>query len=328
MTPEALPAVSINYHFVRDASPGRFRLRAHERADRFDGQVARLARRFSFLRGREVFDAPFDAAAPVVALTFDDGAVDVFQHALPALARHGATATAFVCTRPYLEGRLLQIQQVEYLMAKLGLDRFRAAFYEELERQFPGELERESLDFADGYRFYRYDDEPIRRFKLDLNYQLPYRIVEPVLEALFVAAFGEGSEAEAVRETYLSLDELKRLRDAGVEIGTHSHSHRVLPRLGADEQREELETSAAFLREATGADALGVAYPFGFYDERTVAAAEAAGLYGGFVGQRRFIEARDVAGRWAVPRYDVVDCFDRATNEFAGDLAKAVGGPA
>jgi peptidoglycan/xylan/chitin deacetylase (PgdA/CDA1 family) len=305
--------VAINYHFVRASNPGRFRLRAHERSERFDAQLAQLAGRFPLLRCSELFARA--GGSPGVVITFDDGARDVFEQALPLLQRHGAAATAFVCSRPYLEGRLLQIQKVEYLMSELSLEGFRRAFYGELERRFPGQVERESLAPFGGYAFYRYDEEPIRRFKLDLNYQLPYPIVEPILDALFEHAFGPGSEADAVRETYMSLDQLKRLVDAGVEIGSHSHAHRVLPRLGYLDQKREIETSIDFLRHVTGDSRISLSYPFSFHDEATLRAAGELDLLAGFALGRRAITDDDIRSRWSVPRYDVNDCFDRSSNQ-------------
>jgi peptidoglycan/xylan/chitin deacetylase (PgdA/CDA1 family) len=304
--------VAINYHFVRASRSGRFTLRAHERCERFDAQLARLRERYTFLRCRDLFER--SDSSDGVLITFDDGARDVLEVALPLLRRHGATATAFVCSRPHLEGRLLQIQKVEYLMSVLGLERFRRAFQEELERRFPSEIERESLAFAGDYRFYRYDPEPIRRFKLDLNYQLPYAVVEPVLDVLFEGVFGPGSEADAVRETYMSVDDLKRLADAGVEIGSHTHSHRVLPRLDFAEQKQEMETSVGLLEKVIGESRCSLAYPFGFHDEDTKRAARELDLLAGFAGGRRPITDEDVRVRWSVPRYDVNDCFD-ASNE-------------
>jgi peptidoglycan/xylan/chitin deacetylase (PgdA/CDA1 family) len=316
-------AVAINYHFVRAANPGRFRLRAHERSERFEAQLAQLAGRFAFLRCCDLFAS--GGVPPGVAITFDDGARDVFEVALPLLQRHGATATAFVCSRPYLEGRLLQIQKVEYLMSELSLEGFRRAFYAELERRFPGEVERESLAFARGYAFYRYDEEPIRRFKLDLNYQLPYAVVEPVLDALFEHVFGPGSEADAVRETYMSIDQLKRLADAGVEIGSHAHAHRVLPRLDFALQKREMETSVGFLKEITGHSRISLAYPFSFHDEETKRAAGELDLLAGFAGERRPITDADIRSRWSVPRYDVNDCFDRTSNQPIGEIFAGLG---
>jgi len=307
--------VSVNYHFVRPESSGRFRLRAHEKPDRFDAQLSALDGDFEYLSCRDVLGPDRTNGDPCAVITFDDGARDVYEHALPILRRHDAKATVFVCSKPYLDGRLLQIQKVEFLMSRLGIEGFRTAFYEELGRQFLDQIERESLEFSGGYQFYRYDEEPIRRFKLDLNYQLPYAIVEPVLDAVFEAVFGPGAEAEAIRETYMSVDELKRLVEAGVEIGTHTHSHRVLSRLDFLEQKREMETSAAFLKEIVGESQICVAYPFGFQNDDTVQAARELDLFAGYALERRPITDADLEGRFALPRYDVNDCFDRTTNE-------------
>jgi len=308
-------AVAINYHFVRSHSGRRFGLRAHETPERFGQQLARLAREFPFCRVRDLVDPRRDLPASNIVLTFDDGAKDVAEEALPLLERHGATATVFVCAQPYLEGRLLDIQKIEFLMRELSLERFREAFYAELERQFPKGVERESLDFAAGYRFYRYDEAAVRDFKLDLNYRLPYAKVASVLDALFSAVFGRGSQAAAVSETYLSVDDLKRLIDGGFEVGVHTHRHRVLPRLDADAQRREIQTGVEFLREMTGQTHFSLAYPFGFHDDRTGKAMEALDLLAGLTMERRMIEPEDVRARWALPRYDVNDCFDRRSNQ-------------
>jgi len=308
-------AVAINYHFIRSRNGTRFGLRAHERPERFGQQLACLSREFRFCRVRDLVDPERELPASNIVLTFDDGAKDVAKEAVPLLERHGATATVFVCAQPYLEGRLLEIQKIEFLMRKLSLARFREAFYAELERQFPKGVEREPLGFAGGYRFYRYDEALVRELKLDLNYRLPYANVLPVLDALFSAVFGAGSEAAAVRETYLSVDDLKRLLDGGFELGVHTRRHRVLPRLDFDAQKREIQTGVEFLRETTGQTRFAAAYPFGFHDDRTRKAMQELDLLAGLTMERRMIEPEDIRARWSLPRYDVNDCFDRRSNE-------------
>lgn len=313
-------AVAINYHFVRARREGRFSLRAHETPERFEQQLAQIAQEFPFCRVGDLVNPNRDVPTASVALTFDDGALDVATQAAPLLQRHGAVATVFVCAQPYLEGRLLEIQKIEFLMRELALPRFRQAFQDELKRQFPMGVERGSLDFAGGYRFYRYDEEEIREFKLDLNYRLPYECVVPVLDAVFTAVFGEEAEAEAVRETYMSLDDLKRLLDLGFELGVHTHRHRVLPRLDFEAQREEIQRGLEFLREISGQSSLAVAYPFGFHDQRTRKVMEELGLLAGLTMERRVIEPEDLRARWSLPRYDVNDCFDRKSNEIVREV--------
>jgi peptidoglycan/xylan/chitin deacetylase (PgdA/CDA1 family) len=308
-------AVSVNYHFLREVGPSQFSLRAHETPARFDEQLAQLSKRFSFCRADELVDPTRDGPELSVMLTFDDGARDVATWALPLLEKHGATASIFVCAQPYLEGRLLEIQKIEFLMKKLGIDRFRDAFCANYEHRFGSEIERESLDFAKGYGFYRYDDEDVRRFKLDLNYQIPYAQVIPILDTLFMETFGEGSEIEAVRETYMSIEELKRLVDRGFELGIHTDRHRVLPRLDFNAQKQEIEIGANFLTELTGQIGFTVAYPYGFHDENAHRAMRELDLRAGLTMERRAIEPQDLSDRSSIPRYDVNDCFDRESNQ-------------
>jgi len=307
-------AVAINYHFVRTKGLGTFQLRAHERPDRFEEQLARLSENFMFCRARDLVDPSLELPESNVVLTFDDGVSDVGRFVLPCLEKYGVKATVYVCSKPYLERRLLDVHKIEFLMTRLGVDRFRDAFYRELQTQFPRGVERESLDFAKGYQFYRYDVETIREFKIDLNYRLPYANVIPVLDVLFRGTFGEKSEVDAVGETYLSLDDLKRIAAAGHEIGVHTNRHRVLPRLDFDEQKREIEVGMQFLRDVTGETRFTVAYPNGFYDDRSKRALKELGVLAGVSMERRMIKPDDIQARWSLPRYDVNDCFDRESN--------------
>jgi peptidoglycan/xylan/chitin deacetylase (PgdA/CDA1 family) len=299
----------------------RFGLRAHEKPDRFRRQLEQLSKKFRFCQVRELEDPTADPEEPRVAITFDDGAKDVLREAVPLLESARATASIFVCSQPELDGKLLGVQKIEFLMHKLGVVRFRDAFYSELERRFPREIVRESLDFAGGYRFYRYDDEAIRKFKLDLNYQIPYEFVIPVIGAIFDETFGPGSEADAIREIYLSSDDLMRLVDLGFELGAHTHSHRVLPRLDFAEQKREIETALDFIRDISGETRSCVAYPYGFYNDDTKRAMRDLDARMGLSMERRPIDAEDIASRYALPRYDVNDCFDRISNEMSEEIA-------
>jgi peptidoglycan/xylan/chitin deacetylase (PgdA/CDA1 family) len=312
--------ISINYHFLRTEGSYRFALRAHEKPDRFRGQLEQLAKTFRFCTVRELVDTAVDPEEPRVAITFDDGAKDVIMDVAPLLESVRATASIFVCSKPILESKVLGAQKIEFLMHKLGVVRFRDAFYSELARLFPGEIARGSLDFAGGYHFYRYDDAPIREFKLDLNYQLPYESVIPVIDAIFEGTFGPGSEADAVRETYLNRDDLKRVVDLGLELGSHTHSHRVLPRLTFSEQKREISTAMDFVQEISGETRSCVAYPFGFYDDDTKRAMGDLGGLLGFSMERRAIAREDVSARFTLPRYDVNDCFDRNSNEMLNEV--------
>ncbi len=88
------------------------------------------------------------------------------------------------------------------------------------------------------------------RFERLLNFELPYHELDPVLRILFEQFIGK--DEEIAPKLYLSASDLRRCQDAGLEIGIHGHSHRVLSRLTEDEQRVELGTCVEALRTTCG----------------------------------------------------------------------------
>jgi peptidoglycan/xylan/chitin deacetylase (PgdA/CDA1 family) len=75
----------------------------------------------------------------------------------------------------------------------------------------------------------------------------------------------------------LGWDELAALRDAGVEVGSHSHTHRELDCMNTAALRVETATSRRILEDRLGAPVSSFAYPYGYHDRRVRRAVLAAG---------------------------------------------------
>lgn len=75
----------------------------------------------------------------------------------------------------------------------------------------------------------------------------------------------------------MSWEELEQLAGAGWEVGSHTHTHPRLTTLGDAELAEELSRSRETCTEHMGRPCNSLAYPYGDYDERVIAAAERAG---------------------------------------------------
>lgn len=75
----------------------------------------------------------------------------------------------------------------------------------------------------------------------------------------------------------LDWDHLAALRAGGVEIGSHSHTHRPLDCLGAGELRAEAAGSRQRLEDGLGTAVNSFAYPFGYHGERVRRAVLLAG---------------------------------------------------
>jgi peptidoglycan/xylan/chitin deacetylase (PgdA/CDA1 family) len=76
--------------------------------DRFERHCAWLARRRRVVPAGEAarrIESSGRLPSKIVSITFDDGYADLFDHALPALARHGLPATVFVVSATLTENR-------------------------------------------------------------------------------------------------------------------------------------------------------------------------------------------------------------------------------
>ena len=108
------------------------------------------------------------------------------------------------------------------------------------------------------------------------------------------------------RERVMTTDQLRRLRDDGVLIGSHGVSHRPLTRLSEVDTRAELHGSRKVLQEILGEKVDLFALPYGSTDDRVLRLAAEAGYSRVFLSPSR--DDRSVpSGRhgYAVDRVDV-----------------------
>jgi peptidoglycan/xylan/chitin deacetylase (PgdA/CDA1 family) len=78
----------------------------------------------------------------------------------------------------------------------------------------------------------------------------------------------------------MSWDNLREMRDGGMEIGSHGVHHRMLAKLPASLMNAELVESRRRMKAELGAPARVLSYPVGghdAFDEDVIAAARAAG---------------------------------------------------
>ncbi|MFD0696962.1 polysaccharide deacetylase family protein [Paenibacillus sp. GCM10027628] len=79
-------------------------------------------------------------------------------------------------------------------------------------------------------------------------------------------------------ENYLSWPQIKEMLAAGWEVQPHSMTHPHLPQLTAAQQREEITESRRQIEAQLGTTADIFAYPYGEYNEETLAILKEAGF--------------------------------------------------
>ncbi|HTM67837.1 MAG TPA: polysaccharide deacetylase family protein [Candidatus Binatia bacterium] len=83
------------------------------------------------------------------------------------------------------------------------------------------------------------------------------------------------------RPGYMTWDQLRAMRDAGMAVGSHTVYHPYLKKADDETLRREVVDSKAKIEAELGVPVTAFAYPFGLYDERVTAAVRDAGYLAG-----------------------------------------------
>ncbi|WP_411080055.1 polysaccharide deacetylase family protein [Streptomyces sp. cmx-18-6] len=116
------------------------------------------------------------------------------------------------------------------------------------------------------------------------------------------------------RKPLLTRDGIRRVAEAGMEVGSHGLLHQDLTRLTDGELREETVRSRQSLGELTGTLPEGFCYPYGFLDRRVAEAVRSAGY-----GYGCALAPGPLLSRFALPRTHISQA-DRGVRLWAKDL--------
>ena len=246
--------IVLAYHRVLPRPPADFALdRAVIDADpvEFDRQMEQLStlaspidldRFLQYLRGER------GLPPNPVLVTFDDGYRDNREVALPILQRHRIPATFFVSTGHITRRRTYWWDQIAYLLHHSGVEEAHLRYPTELVLRPGAEPERTRRTL-------------LRLIKgmsgLDLD-----RLLAELSRALGVP-WDEALDRHIADETVMTWDDVRELHRAGMAIGSHTRTHRILYTLEADELDDELVGSRRDIEQAIGVRPAAIAYPAG-----------------------------------------------------------------
>lgn len=309
--------LAITYHHCRGVGDAEFPGLAGVAPETFAWQIARLSERVEARTVRDCVKpgaSSADASSAdrlVASLTFDDGLACTFRHAFPVIKKAGLNAVVYVCTAPLLEGAVLDVHKVHILLGRIGYERFRDSAFELLSAEG---FDRPALSGrpGGGMRSSRYDLVPVRALKNYLNFELPLPVRARILSRMLERFVGP--EKEIAKRFYMQRDELLRWRDAGFEIGAHTHSHPPLGRLSASDQEAEIETNLSCLQDLTGEVPETFAYPHGVkgtWTDDTLDVLERKGIIAAVTCVRGILGEPNFQNPLEMPRFDVNDIFSK-----------------
>lgn len=233
-----------NYHRIGDETSTRFDPNVFScDEEHFDRQLATITSRFRTTTIREVVelaDGCVELTEPLALITFDDGYHDNFTKAFPILKAHRTSAVFFLPTSyvgstkvPWWDDIARMIRSTDRTNVNLLGTRV--------------EIDRLQIKYS-------------IRAALNVFKQSPASIGDKLEE--FRAALGYPSAAEE-DTLFVNWTEVREMRSAGMDIGSHTDSHRILAHLSEDDQLTELSQSKRILERELGEAIQSIAYPVG-----------------------------------------------------------------
>lgn len=267
---------AVMYHYVRPgpvAPPYEY---YYLDLDDFRSQLDHLDESYDLISRDQFLNCVRGERRPpedAVILTFDDGLIDHYEHVLPELQARNLWGLFFI-PGPLGE-EALAAHRVHTLLGTKQAEEIAEALEDQIDADDVRKGQNEAFD-----QMYRdtSSEAAVTKVKRTLNYLLPYERVSTVLDAL-EDRFPE--VAVDTEELYMSSKQIRSLVEAGMLVGGHTVTHRVLARLSSAEQQSEIRESLAYVDEVAGEQSLrSFAYPYGTaetFDDTTLAALRGVG---------------------------------------------------
>jgi hypothetical protein len=173
--------------------------------------------------------------------------------------------------------------KIHFLLAKLGIERFREATLERLDAVQQAAFERAEAKYADLSG--ESDQDKIDVFKLVLQRDLS-ESAETILSEMIDSYIG--SEVDLAGRFYLSPAQISEMAAGGMHFGGHSQSHPWFDWVDTERQAQEIQSSAAWL-SIFEAGPWGFAYPYGGLDDQSPPLLHANGFVAAFTTVRKVV---------------------------------------
>jgi peptidoglycan/xylan/chitin deacetylase (PgdA/CDA1 family) len=302
----------VMYHFVRDLAASRYPDIKGLTVDEFRDQVAYLRRRHTPVAVPDVLAALRDPAAVLpphpVLLTFDDGYRDHCDNVLPILLENEMRGCFFPPAKAVMENEVLDVNKIHFVLAS---EPDKARILDSLFRMLGearGEFDLRSRDDYERELAHpgRFDPAEIILIKRLLQRDLPEPLRKRITDELFREYVSE-DEAAFSQELYMSVSDLRVMREAGMWIGSHGYDHYWLDSLNEADQEREIDRSTSFLR-GFGCELSDwvIGYPYGAFSDSLLRILRRRGCQAGFTTEVRIADL-DRDDPLTLPRLDTND---------------------
>lgn len=256
--------IGANYHYIRKDFSQKYQSIFGVNPKQFEDQLKEIAKygkfvsqndiRFAILEGKKL---PRNS----IIVTFDDGLREQYDLALPILKKLGIPAIFFVCSRPTVEMKILNVHRIHLLRSLVSPMDILNSIKDFLTKRDVNLIWAELHSIAE--KIYRYDSAEHAIVKYVLNFVLSKMDQEVFLNEAFPKLVSE-SEEVFFKDLYMTSDQIKDLANWDF-LGIHGHDHTPLGDLKSDELDFQITKSKQIIEELTNTEMDSFSYPHGTF---------------------------------------------------------------
>lgn len=264
----------VMYHYVRDLEHSRYpRIKGLD-LSLFEQQIQFFKQHFTFITMEELlstYEEGGDLPENALLLTFDDGYMDHFTNVFPVLLREGIQGSFFISGKTFIENKLLDVNKIHFVLASSDTNELLQDLYQQMdyyrgiEYNIPSNKELYDLYAVKN----RYDDKDTIFIKRMLQTVLPEELRNKISSNIFEKYVGL-SEFKFAHELYMSYDQIRCMKNAGMFIGLHGYDHYWLGNLEKDKAEIDIRKALKSMNEFINPNSWVMNYPYGSYNNETI----------------------------------------------------------
>ena len=264
----------VMYHYVRDIKSSKYPGIKGLEFEGFKRQLDYLEKNYNIISAQDLIEFSVSGKAlPSKAcyLTFDDGYRDHIDFVLPELLERNLQGSFFIPVKPVVEREMLDVNSIHFILATCSDYSPLVSDLNSLCHPYiGGDALKKYWNMYASVADERFDIKEVVYIKRMLQHALPEEIRNSITRTLFEQYVGE-TPCSFADELYLSIDDVKKLVNAGMYVGSHGYKHTWLSKGSIEEQASEIELSLEFLKSVGATtDNWIMCYPYGDYNQDTL----------------------------------------------------------
>jgi len=262
------------YHYVRNIKKSHHPNIKGVELDLFKLQLDYIKKKFNIISAEDLINFFYkkkELPENSCLLTFDDGYKDHIDFVLPELLKRKMKGIFFPQAKSIVERELSDVNAIHFILDRSLNDKL--LLNKLFEMCLESSITQKTINLwikKNAIQKYKYDSFKRVLIKRMLQYLIPDQLRKNIISKLFKEIVGQNSK-DFANDLYLTIDDLKRLLNSGMQIGSHGYEHSYLNKLSYADQKKDLNNSIRFL------DFIGIStnnwvmcYPYGAYNKNTV----------------------------------------------------------